>query len=108
VYDVTEPKTFDSVATHSQRYLDACVELPLVVIAANKGDLLNDDTESERLARLHNSMGWQTFLVSAKTGEQVRELFEYCGEQVVDMNSMKVASESRLHNEDQRESKECC
>jgi Ras-related protein Rab-5C len=113
VYDVSKLHTFDSVATHAQRYLDACLAQPLVVIAANKHDLLaNDeakrDAVTEGLSKLHENNGWQTFLVSAKTGEQVRELFEYCGEQVVDLSGGKLMSERASLTQVEKQSKRWC
>jgi Ras-related protein Rab-5C len=110
VYDVTQPESFESVATHARRYLDACVDIALVVVAAHKEDLLGAerDAETERLAGLHESTTWQTFLVSAKTGEQVSELFEYCGQRVLDLGGGKLSRERVLQGGGQRQNKECC
>jgi small GTP-binding protein len=87
LYDVSRPSTFENVERHVSRYVSNCqLRDPFVVIAGNKSDLLAPDDvqrQIDLLAALENGPCAKTFLVSAKSGEQVQELFQLLAAEVV-------------------------
>jgi small GTP-binding protein len=81
VYDASRPATYGGVATHILRYLEHCkAPAPFVVVAASKGDLLGveqAEREADRLTGAEKGLWLRSFVVSAKTGEQVPNLVEF-------------------------------
>ncbi len=49
----------------------------LQIVAANKSDVLQDESNFERLKKEVNSKGYEIFKISAVTGEGLSELFNY-------------------------------
>ena len=49
----------------------------LQIVAANKSDVLQDESNFERLKKEVNSKGYEIFKISAVTGEGLTELFNY-------------------------------
>jgi small GTP-binding protein len=57
---------------------------PVIVIAVNKADLVDDSRiEATEIARLAESMGAQWLATSAKSGENIEELFRVLAERVL-------------------------
>jgi small GTP-binding protein len=95
VYDVTNQMSFQELTIHRDRYVNSCV-LPetLSVIAANKIDLLTTEQrreECDKLVAYEQTEKDKVFMVSAKTGEQVQDLFEYCAENILERFNAAVA-----------------
>jgi GTPase SAR1 family protein len=72
-----------------RRYESTCIlPDPFVVVAANKCDLLTTPDaqarELEKLEALEGNIRLKSFLVSAKTGEQVNELFNFVAATLVE------------------------
>jgi small GTP-binding protein len=77
VYDVTKADTYTAMADHIKRYRAVCQD-PVVFIAGNKVDLLGPDQrerEVEKLVEYEAMTHHKWFLTSAKTGEQIDDLF---------------------------------
>src|SRR6267378_2516906 len=67
-----------------RRYVRHVAGTPVVVIAANKADLVHDSRiEGTEIARLAESMGAPWLATSAKSGENIEELFRQLAERVL-------------------------
>jgi small GTP-binding protein len=77
--DLTRPDTLPRVTSYAQGFLEANPNARLV-IAANKVDLVEERRLSdEELDAVGSDLGAPLFLTSAKTGEQVEEMFQQFG-----------------------------
>jgi small GTP-binding protein len=80
LYDITRQQTYQNVERHISRYLASCqIKSAFVVIAANKSDMVApEDVQQhlELLAKLEYGPCVKTFIVSAKSGEQIQEMFQ--------------------------------
>jgi small GTP-binding protein len=102
----TAPSPHDQVNVFVNRYQDICPAHGFVVVSANKCDLMADDrqaAETDQLQAQHNKFRVRSFLTSAKTGEGVKELFEFVAQHSRERAAMLDPSEGgiRLRNSDQ-------
>ena len=79
-------------------------EVP-VVIAGNKWDVEKKTVELAEAKKWANDRNCQLFFTSAKTGEQVNQLFQFVAENYVS-ETQKAASLSLVENKDKK--KDCC
>ncbi|KAK8889072.1 hypothetical protein M9Y10_033816 [Tritrichomonas musculus] len=79
-------------------------EVP-VVIAGNKWDVEKKNVELAEAKTWANSRNYQLFFTSAKTGEQVNQLFQFVAENFV-AESKKTATLNLVENKDKK--KGCC
>jgi GTPase Era involved in 16S rRNA processing len=107
-------ESFEEITAHRDRYVNSCV-LPhsFTVIAANKIDLLGDrqrTEECEKLVAYEQNENNKVFMVSAKTGEQVQDLFEYCAEHILEIFSTAVDphEQTKLNSRDVPAMRSCC
>ncbi|KAL4477447.1 hypothetical protein ABPG74_002597 [Tetrahymena malaccensis] len=78
VYDITNRETFESVFQLCQDYSKKSTQDPVFIIAGSKQDLYDERQISyQEGSELAKSLGFAFFEISAKTGYQVEELFEY-------------------------------
>ena len=80
VFDLSRPSTFTNMEEDIQ-YLNKMLEGALIKIVGNKKDLLSE----EELAAIPNSIPLKCdIFTSAKTGENVNELFHNLGKALID------------------------
>jgi 50S ribosomal subunit-associated GTPase HflX len=98
VYDASGgPETqssFEIIDNLIQRYENACLLMsPFVVVVGNKSDLITSPEaqlhELEKLEAAEYGIRVKSFLVSAKTGEQVQELFQFIGTQLLKVTDIE-------------------
>ncbi|KAL4477448.1 hypothetical protein ABPG74_002598 [Tetrahymena malaccensis] len=78
VYDITNRETFEGVYQLCQDCSKKSNQDPVFIIVGSKQDLYNERQISyQEGSELAKSLGFAFFEISAKTGYQVEELFEY-------------------------------
>jgi len=83
VCDVTRRETLDALPGWIED-VRRVAGTPVIVIAANKADLVDESRiEATEIARLAESMGAQWLATSAKSGENIEELFRELAERVL-------------------------
>jgi small GTP-binding protein len=83
VCDVTRRETLDALPGWIED-VRRVAGTPVIVIAANKTDLVNESRiEATEIARLAESMGAEWLATSAKSGENIEELFRQLAERVL-------------------------
>jgi small GTP-binding protein len=84
VYDCTEEQSFANVKNWLKQIDQHAQSNVKKVIVANKCDKPEKAVESERGKELAASYGLEFFESSAKTGENVAEVFDYIARQIID------------------------
>lgn len=89
VYDLTSQKSFDVLDEYVNDYLD-CVPNGIVVIAANKFDMVQENSQlQEQGYQYAETQHFDFFVTSAKTGQSIPDLFN----QVI-LNVLEARNES--------------
>jgi 50S ribosomal subunit-associated GTPase HflX len=77
--------------------LSSCMNNPFVVVVANKSDLLDLETAARHLETMRimeQDSCLKTLLVSAKSGEQVEELFQFVAAEVLHRCTVSIKSKA--------------
>ena len=84
VYDITDKKTFENVATWLNECRDMCYKDILICLVGNKTDLEEKRVVSkEEGQKFADDNGLLFFETSAKSGENIEEMFNKCTEDIV-------------------------
>jgi small GTP-binding protein len=108
------PQAYDLVKGFVERYRNSCVlRNPMAVLVGNKRDLLEpeqEEAEDERLSGLQGELSLKTFLVSAKTGEGVVEMFAFIAGEMKTTGVMGKATPETvtLESEEKGGGRKCC
>jgi Ras-related protein Rab-7A len=100
VYDVSDAdsKSYKLIPSIIERYKAACTSLgAFVVIVGNKCDLIGSDHQEAELQRLedqHDDFRLKSFLSSAKTGENVSDVFRFVASKLLEGTSTRLIEES--------------
>ncbi len=76
------------------------------IIALNKADLIFEREELSELISYFENKGYKVFVISAATGEGVRELLYYAGQRLSDIPEAELFDEDALYREELDERKE--
>ena len=91
VFDVSNAdQTFTAMLDYVRIYRDTCGAEARVIVAANKTDLLEDDTTTimKFMEECEATLNAKMFCTSAKTGEGVADLVGYLVEDLADAGSL--------------------
>jgi small GTP-binding protein len=100
VYDVSDPEhnSYQFIPKIIDRYRSACgVPGTFVVVVGNKCDKIASRLQDDELQRLSDAQTefWvNSFLASAKSGEGVKELFQFVASKLVEQNSSRMIHET--------------
>ncbi len=84
VGDVTRPDTFSQISRLIQRF-SAINPQAVLVLAANKSDLLPDPQSTEKAMKsIAREIGCDFYLTSAKDGSNVQEIFNYLYDKLIE------------------------
>ena len=110
VYDMTDENTFRGAKKWLNRIKELAPEAVQVLLVGNKTDLKEQRAvskeEGEELAKKAGSLDF--FETSAKTGENVTEVFEYMAAQFVNNNSLPATPRVDNHVTHSVEKSDCC
>jgi small GTP-binding protein len=105
VFDATTPESLNSVDSWAAELADHGNEDIVMVVAANKADLLSERDPStvvdEKMAQdFAQGIGANLFYTSAKTGEGITDLFRHVSEQLVRAHDTRqsAANKSKGNN----------
>lgn len=74
--DITDSDPYPSIEEWTNRFRDSVGPKPLMIIAANKVDLITDPSQVDNVvSAISETTGLTTFAVSAKTGEGISNMF---------------------------------
>ena len=91
VFDLTRPETIETVKYWNTQINTHCETNPVVILAGNKSDL-KDQIELVSQSKIKNyarDRGWHYSPCSAKTGDNIHEIFAKMGEEVF-VNSKRL------------------
>eukprot|EP00344_Euplotes_crassus_P005857 CAMPEP_0196999712 /NCGR_PEP_ID=MMETSP1380-20130617/4829_1 /TAXON_ID=5936 /ORGANISM="Euplotes crassus, Strain CT5" /LENGTH=166 /DNA_ID=CAMNT_0042416725 /DNA_START=143 /DNA_END=640 /DNA_ORIENTATION=+ len=83
VYDCTERSTFETIENWLKSIEVHAPKESFVILVANKIDSDKREVTSEEGEEFARENGLPYFETSAKTGEQIDELFEFCTKQIL-------------------------
>ncbi len=87
VFDITDPKSFENINYYYETLIKVASPNLLVVLAGNKADLENERRISTMEAQeLAEKLGLYYVETSAKTSENINEIFEWISLQLIDRN----------------------
>lgn len=82
-FDASEPVQIEDLRYYISKFKEQAKVNAPIVIAANKADLVQDRTQlNNDINRLKDEFGYPVFIVSAKTGEGIQQMFQYLAEQI--------------------------
>lgn len=109
VFSVTDAKSFESIPSWVE-YLKSNADIPNIFLVANKIDLASEVDEAS-IVRVAEEQGLKLFQTSARTGENIENLFYAIAGVVESGTDQDDIIEPVIHvtnNREQRESKKCC
>lgn len=89
VYDVTSSRSFDYIRQLVEE-LQGCLDARFTLLVGNKVDRLKEDARAEEMGQLEryaSGLGFSYCFASAKTGENVNEMFEALSRRLFRMKS---------------------
>jgi small GTP-binding protein len=92
LFDLTAPASFAHVQQWYDEVMSACQKIPVIIIG-NKSDLPFKEKISEKAEKLCNSFGSPFYKTSAKTGDQMEQVFQKITELI--MNESKINQNSQ-------------
>ena len=96
VYDTTDRMTFESI-THWMKQIETYAHKDVLkVLIANKIDKKGAEISYEEGEELAKKFNIQFFETSAKTGEKVDEVFQFCAERLVKKKELNPASQVQI------------
>jgi small GTP-binding protein len=118
VYDasIADGSSYEVIEPTIERYRALCTRsAPFVIIVGNKSDKLPSnlqEAELEKLEERHNSFRVMSFLASAKTGENITELFASVARLLVkrttDCRTPETTMTISIDGEHRKRKRSCC
>ncbi|KAJ3425298.1 ras family-domain-containing protein [Anaeramoeba flamelloides] len=97
VFDITDKNSLNGLSFWYDQLKQELKTLPLLVVAANKIDLKENNQNYEELIntgkKYSKKIGAKFYITSAKTAEGIKEIFEYISNTIVEMDKLKEDSE---------------
>ena len=101
VFDASDPSPEEGIRSWLNTFKETAKPDAIIVLTANKADLVSDRTELlNRLARIKDEFGHDVFVTSAKTGENVQQVFQHLANEVNKMFPKDILMASNLHEEE--------
>lgn len=101
VFDATDPDPIEDLRSWIQTFKENARMGAVIVIAANKSDLVEDRVElQERMNKVKEEFQAECFPTSAKTGENVTQIFQFAAEQITKVFPTDILMASELHEND--------
>jgi small GTP-binding protein len=98
VFDATESDVIPELREWIQTFKENARMGAVVVLAANKADLVEDRVAlQEKLNKVKEEFQAECFPTSAKTGENVAQIFQFAAEQIVKAFPTDILMASELH-----------
>ena len=101
VFDATDPEPEEGLREWIQTFKESAKLNAVVVLAANKSDLIKDRIAlQEKINKIKEEFQAECFLTSAKTGENVQNVFQYAAEQISKAFPTDILAATELHEQD--------
>ena len=107
VYDLSDPETFTGAQGWYKQVIDEVGEVGVVVLCANKIDMVNNETNTQAAEEWANENKMLFIKTSAKTGYNLNELFHLIAEALVGDHTVTAQATTELIPKE-KEKKKCC